>query len=190
MFKAYTQYELPVGRGKAIGGGMNKWVNALVGGWNISAILNYFNGGPIGFGGATSPLANAWNGGQRPNIAAGDMRSTTWDRNKFDFATIMNPSNTYLNKSLFSDPANLTLGNAAMRYSQIRGFGTIMEDFGLLKYFRFNERMNVQIRCEMLNAFNRHQFGGIQTSVTNAQFGQVTSISGNRSIQLGARFQF
>ncbi|MBE0658960.1 MAG: hypothetical protein IH602_14805, partial [Bryobacteraceae bacterium] len=190
MFKAYAQYELPIGRGKALGGGMNKWVDALVGGWNISAILNYFNGGPLGFGGATSPLAGAWNGGQRPNIAAGDMKASTWDRNNFDFATIMNPSNTYLNKSLFSDPGALRLGTAALRYSQIRNFGTVMEDFGLLKYVRFNERMNVQIRCEMLNAFNRHQFGGIQTSVTNAQFGQVTSISGNRSIQLGARFQF
>ncbi|MBE0658958.1 MAG: hypothetical protein IH602_14795, partial [Bryobacteraceae bacterium] len=190
MFKAYAQYELPIGRGKAIGGGMNKWVDALVGGWNISGILNYFNGGPLGFGGATSPLAGAWNGGQRPNIAAGNMRATTWNRDNFDFATIMNPINTYLNKSLFSDPANLTLGNSALRYSQIRGFGTVNEDFGLLKNFRFSESKTAQIRCELLNAFNRHTFGGIQTSVTNAQFGQVTSISGNRSIQLGARFQF
>lgn len=190
MFKAYAQYELPIGRGKAIGGGMNKWVDALVGGWNVSGILNYFNGAPLGFGGATSPLANAWNGGQRPNIAAGNMKATTWNRDNFDFATIMNPINTYLNKSLFSDPANLTLGNSAIRYSQIRGFGTVNEDFGLLKNFRFSESKTAQIRCEMLNAFNRHTFGGIQTSVTNAQFGQVTSISGNRSIQLGARFQF
>ncbi len=190
MFKAYAQYELPFGKGKAIGGGAGRVMDAVIGGWNISTILNYFNGGPIGFGGATSPMPGGWNGGQRPNIAAGDLRASTWDRANFNFANIMSGDNTYLNKPLFSDPATLTLGSAALRYSIIRGFGTVNEDFGILKNVRFTERMTAQIRAEMLNAFNRHTFGGIQTSITNAQFGQVTSVSGNRSIQLGMRFQF
>ncbi|MDO8942166.1 MAG: hypothetical protein Q7U75_03235, partial [Desulfobacterales bacterium] len=165
-------------------------VNGLIGGWQISGIVNYFSGTPIGFGGATSPLPNGWNGGQRPNVAAGELKASTWDPSKFNFATITAPENTYLNKSLFSDPASLTLGTSAMRYTIIRGFGTVNEDIGILKNIRFNEHTRAQIRAEMLNIFNRHIFGGIQTSVTSPQFGQVTSVSGNRSIQLGARFEF
>lgn len=190
MFKAYAQYDLPFGKGKAFGSDVGHLMNALIGGWQISGIVNYFSGAPIGFSGATAPLPNGWNGGQRPNVAAGDLRASSWDPANFNFAQITSPQNTYINKSLITDPASLTLGNAAMRYSIIRGFGTVMEDAGILKSIRFSERMRAQIRLELLNIFNRHQFGGIQTSVTNPQFGQVTSISGNRSIQLGARFEF
>jgi hypothetical protein len=190
MFKAYAQYDLPFGKGKAFGSNASGWVNGLIGGWQISGIVNYFSGAPIGFGGATAPLPNGWNGGQRPNVAPGDLKASTWNRDNFNFAQITSPQNTYINKSLVTDPASLTLGNAAMRYTTIRGFGTVMEDAGILKNIRFNERMRAQIRAELLNIFNRHQFGGIQTSVTNPQFGQVTSVSGNRSVQLGARFEF
>jgi hypothetical protein len=56
-----------------------------------------------------------------------------------------------------------------MRYTSIRGFGTVMEDAGILKNVRFTERMRTQIRAELLNIFNRHQFGGIQTSVTKVE---------------------
>lgn len=46
------------------------------------------------------------------------------------------------------------------------------------------------MRAELLNVFNRHQLGGIVTSVTDPLFGQVTGVFGNRSIQLGARLDF
>jgi hypothetical protein len=100
------------------------------------------------------------------------------------------PKDTYLNKSLFSDPAPLTLGTAAPRYAQARNFGTINEDFGLQKDHRIREKVRFQLRAEFLNAFNRHQLGGIVTNVTDPLFGQVTGVSGNRAIQLGARVDF
>jgi hypothetical protein len=46
------------------------------------------------------------------------------------------------------------------------------------------------LRAEALNAFNRHTFGGISTNPTSATFGDVTSVSGNRNMQLGARLDF
>ena len=56
--------------------------------------------------------------------------------------------------------------------------------------FRFTEKYRFQLRGDFLNAFNRPQWGNIQTNVTNPLFGQITSVSGNRSIQLGARLDF
>jgi hypothetical protein len=38
--------------------------------------------------------------------------------------------------------------------------------------------------------FNRHQLGGINTSITSPAFGQVTSVSGFRVVQVGTRFDF
>lgn len=188
--KAYVQYELPVGKGKALLGDAPRVANALLGGWQISAIVNYWSGAPIGFSGASSPMPSGWNGGQRPNIAAGDMKMAGFDQSNFNFANTSASSNTYINKSLFSDPAALTLGNSAVRYSQIRGFATRSEDLGLLKNFRFMERFRAQIRAEFLNAFNRHTLGGPNTNITNVSFGQITSVSGNRTVQFGARVDF
>jgi hypothetical protein len=189
MFKGSVQYDLPFGKGKTFAPG-SRLLNAIVGGWSMSVILNYYSGGPLGFGGATSPLPNGWNGGQRPNIAAGDMHAASFDKGAFNFANTAAATNTYLNKSLFSDPAALTLGSSAVRYGQIRGFGTKSEDGGLLKNFRFRERARMQLRAEFLNMFNRHTLGGINTTITNSLFGQVTSVSGNRTIQVGARMDF
>ena len=45
-------------------------------------------------------------------------------------------------------------------------------------------------RPEALNAFNRSTLGKPKTDVTNSLFGQITSISGNRVIQLVTRFDF
>ena len=62
---------------------------------------------------------------------------------------------------------------------------------GLQKDFQFNEKYRGQIRAQFLNAFNRHSMGGIQTNITNPQFGQVTgNPGGNRSIEIGARLDF
>jgi hypothetical protein len=48
----------------------------------------------------------------------------------------------------------------------------------------------MQLRAELLNVFNRHTFGGINTNVLDARFGQVTSVSGFRVAQIGLRLEF
>ena len=157
MFKAYVDYQLPFGKGKALmsGGG---WVsNALFGGWSVSSVLNYFSGTPLGFAGSF-PLTGGWNGAaNRANISAGDLKASGFDKAAFQIVNTNLPSNTYLNKSLFSDPAPLTLGNSAFRLTQIRNFGVINEDLGLQKNHTFKEKYRFQLRAEFLNAFNRHQ---------------------------------
>jgi len=190
MFKAYVDYELPFGRRKRIWGSASKPANAILGGWSVSAILNYFSGTPLAYS-ASFPLAGGWNGAfNRPNIAAGDLKAAGFERSAFELSNVHSAKDTYLNKSLFSDPAPLTLGTAAPRYAQARNFGTINEDFGFQKDHRIREKVRFQLRAELLNAFNRHQLGGIVTNVTDPLFGQVTGVSGNRAIQLGARVDF
>lgn len=189
-FKAYFNYELPFGRGKRLLGSGPGWFHALVSGWVVSGILNYFSGEPLGFS-ATFPLANGWNGAvNRPNIAAGPLKNPDFDKANFNVANPSAPGNTYLNKALFSDPRPLTLGTAAPRYTQLRGFGTINEDFTLQKNFRIRERFRWQFRAEAFNALNRSKLGGPNTNVTNALFGQISSIGGNRVVQLVGRLDF
>ena len=190
VVKAYVNYELPAGRGRKALAGAPRLVDALLGGWSFAAILNYLSGAPLGFS-APSPLSSGWNGAlNRANVAAGPLGNPDFDKNRFELSTARSPNNTYLNKALFSTPAPLTLGTSAPRYAQIRGFGAANEDLTLHKAFRIAEGVRLQLRGELLNAFNRHQLGGITTSINSVNFGQVTTVSGNRQVQMGARLEF
>jgi trimeric autotransporter adhesin len=175
--------------GRALLGGGNRWVDLLVGGWNVSAIVNYYNGTPLRFS-ASSPHAQ-WNGGtNRPNVAPGSLLNPSYKQSEFDFFNASSPSNTFLDQSKFSDPSPLILGAAAAAFSEARNFAVFNEDLALQKVIRFREKFRFQLRAEFLNAFNRHRLGGVNTNVTSPIFGQVTTVSGNRQIQIGARLDF
>ena len=119
------------------------------------------------------------------------MQNSSFDRTVFNYANTSSPTDTYLNKALFSQPAPLTLGNFRARLiSQILGFGTISENVSLSKNMKIKERFRWQLRIEFYNVFNRHQLGGINTTITSPLFGQVTSVSGNRTGQIGTRLDF
>lgn len=188
-FKAYVAYELPVGRGRALLGSAHPLVSGILGGWAVSAILNYNSGLPLRFS-ASSPTS-AWNGGtNRPLIAAGDL-TQPFERSQFDLANASVPGrNIRLDRSKFADPGPLALGTGAPSYNSVREFPVMNEDLALQKNIRVAEDVRVQLRAEFLNAFNRSRLGGPVTGVTNVLFGQVTSIGGNRQIQIGARLDF
>jgi hypothetical protein len=190
VFKAYVNYQLPVGRGQAVLSKAPRAVNAVLGGWAMAWIMNYASGTPLGFS-APSPLATGWNGAtNRDNIAAGNMHNSSFDRTVFNYANTSSPTDTYLNKSLFSAPAPLTLGTSAPAYTQILGFGTISENVSLSKNMKIKERFKWQLRIEFYDVFNRHQLSGINTTITSPLFGQVTNASGNRTSQIGTRLDF
>jgi len=190
VFKAYVNYQLPVGRGQSLLSKAPRAVDAVIGGWAMAWILNYADGTPLGFS-APTPLSTGWNGAtNRDNIAAGSMKNSAFDRTVFNYANTSSATDTYLNKALFSQPAPLTLGTSAPDYTQILGFGTISENISLSKNMRIKERFRWQLRVEFYDVFNRHQLGGITTSITSPLFGQVTSASGNRTGQIGTRLDF
>jgi hypothetical protein len=91
---------------------------------------------------------------------------------------------------MFSTPATLNLGTGAKRYGNVRGFGTMTENLTLTKAHRISERVNFQIRGELLNLFNRHRIEGISGDINNPNFGYMTSVSGNRQVQLSTRIEF
>ena len=189
--KLYFNYELPVGRGKPLLGSAPRVVNAILGGWAVSGILNYYSGTPLGPFTSPTPLSSGWNGGNnRVNVAAGDLLNGAFDRSRFELSSTSSPNNTYLNKSMFSAPAALTLGRGAKRYTSVRGFPNRNEDLALAKTSRITEKLRFSLRCELLNALNRHTLGGISASISNANFGQVTSVSGNRQLQVSGRLDF
>jgi hypothetical protein len=185
-------YDLPFGRGRRLFSRMNWALDAALGGWTVTFVGNYASGTPLRFSGSSIP---GWNGrANRPDLNNPDGSSLAagFNRNAFNAAAVSVPgyaAHRYVRPGVFSDHKPFTLGTAGFT-SNIRNPWSIGEDLGLHKAFRVKEGMNVEIRAELLNVFNRHFFGGIVTNVLDPRFGQVASVFGNRVGQLGMRLDF
>lgn len=157
--------------------GMNGAVRHLLGGYQISSIFNARSGSPINI---TQPTALS---GSRPDYAGGpvtldDSRSTL----------------QYLNRAAFQRVPETSVG-AAIRAGNLArnavfGPGLINFDIGIGKNFAFAERVRLQVRADMLNAFNHTNYSGVDTNIKSASFGRITGTNGAREVQLSGRFSF
>ncbi len=112
-------YQLPFGKGKAIGGGSSRLVDALIGGWELSGFLTLQGGNPLQIG---LDGGNIWNGTQRPNLI-GDPSTS---------GSVTSRLNGYFNNAAFTRPANDVYGTAP-RYLNYRGPGIKTLDAVLLE---------------------------------------------------------
>jgi hypothetical protein len=193
--KIGATYELPFGRGRAIGDGMHPFLNFFAGGWTLQYIGNYSSGEPLGFGATGTPNANfATNRAILNNPNGDSLKNSSFDQNNFQMNLISTggvAAHRYINTSLIADPGRYVRGNASRRHSQLRGFALYSDDASLQKNWYPIERMRVQFRAEFLNMFNRHRFSGINTNPAQAQFGQISGVSDDRrQIQFGIRADF
>jgi hypothetical protein len=172
-------YELPVGKGRKFGSDMHPIANAVIGGWQVSTIVRFSSGLPLGFT-APNTLTNYGYQVQRPNV---DMNA----------AVVDNPTpDRWFNKDAFTQPGQYEIGNAPRWFPNIRFGPTKHADFAILKNFRWGEAMKAQLRGEMFNVTNTPQFGRANTTFGSGDFGRVTGTTnvGPRNIQLGLRIQF
>ena len=85
----------------------------------------------------------------------------------------------------------LGLGNTPRYFGNLRGPFLPSENVGIFKRFPFREGSFFEIRCDMLNVFNRVQLSDPDTTVGDPQFGQIVGVSNvARQIQLAARITF
>ncbi|MFY9561359.1 MAG: TonB-dependent receptor [Terriglobales bacterium] len=180
-------YDLPFGRGRWIGGGMNRVADAIVGGWSLDGFITFQSGQPIAIYMSSPLLAD---GNQRPNVTCSNLRTgISYDR----AAATGEP---YLNTDCFEDPGDQVPGNAPRHFSNLRGPGVRNLDLSLSKEFEIRENMKLQIRAEMFNATNTPRFAFPNAAWGGEGFGLVESTASGssggsfRKMQFGARFQF
>jgi hypothetical protein len=94
----------------------------------------------------------------------------------------------WFNTSAFALPAAGTFGNLGR--DVIPGPGQNIRDASLQKYFNVTERLRFQFRAEFYNAPNHMSWWGVGTTLGSSNFGQITSGTDPRSLQLGLRMQF
>ncbi len=155
---AYGVFDLPVGRGQRFGGGMSRWLDAAIGGWQTS--FNMFAKTGTGFtpfyscndcdpvfpGNIASGAIDAvgdFSGGFRAkvvgNVKSGSSKTLQWNSAAF---TLPDTGATF-----FSNPQN------AKRNSLI-GPGTYGVNLGVHKAFKLTERVTFQLGADADNVFN------------------------------------
>lgn len=175
-------YDLPFGRGRWIGSGMNRVADAFVGGWSLDGFVTFQSGQPIAIQMASPLLAD---GNQRPNVICSNVRTG------ISFGRAAATGEPYINTDCFEDPGDQVPGNAPRHFSNLRGPGIRNLDLSLSKEFSISEDMKLQIRAEMFNATNTPRFAFPNAAWGDEGFGLVELTTGNfRKMQFGARFQF
>lgn len=191
-FVASYIYQLPIGRGKKIGSGMNRAANLIVGGWETTGIATFQAGFPFSWGANDIQGVN-FTQNQRANYAKGcNLHSN-----------LTKPMQR-INYACFTQPDIGTYGNSPRSF--LRQPGINNWDMGLSKTFAFTERVGFKINGDFFNAFNHHQYAGntgaligsgsggnsqIDNSVGSSTAGQITgSASDARIIQISGKLVF
>jgi hypothetical protein len=170
-------YQLPVGRGRGIGKSMNRMLDAVIGGWELSGIVTASSRTPLG---VTQSASTLWVGSQRPN-QVGDPSVPGSVRDK-----LLN----YFNVNAFQQVGPDLIGSAPRFLASYRGPNVLNEDATLMKNFNLRERRYVQLRLEMYSVTNSPQWGIPNTSYGSTSFGQITTAGGARTVQVAGKFYF
>jgi Carboxypeptidase regulatory-like domain len=189
-------WELPFGRGRMFLSNSNRYVNAILGGWQFTSIFRYNSGLPV-----SSPVdLGGW--------------PTNW--NVRSWATVIRPVQTSptrgggtVSPNLFSDPKAFynsfrspAPGETGTR-NIIRNPGFIGLDAGLYKSFAIGEKVKLTARWEVFNVTNTQRLTlntavGDVTNGLDPQFGSpqpsfynFTGIQGTpRVMQFALRLDF
>ncbi len=170
-------YDIPFGRGRLYGGSANRWVDALIGGWQASGTLTVQSSQPLQ---VTQNGGTLWSGGQRPNLIGDPATSgSVYDR-----------FNNWFNVSAFSQPPADVYGSAP-RFINVRGPRLNTLDASLGKSWKITERQRVEFRGEASNFRNHPIFNPPGTTFGSGSFGQITGTKiGSRNVQLSLKYYF
>jgi hypothetical protein len=188
-----STFDLPFGKGKRFLHNGNRLADALVSGWTISGIQQYRSGTLIRLSTPGNPLGNGVLFTQitKANIGSvplkTDIARTDLDPN--------NPNSRWFNPGAFTAAAPYTLGTAAFYQNGFRNPMFLDERLSIVKRTTLfaNERNPIVLtyRVDAFNLFNRTDFGGINGTVGNANFGRPTAPQiGARIITMGLRLNF
>ncbi len=174
--------DLPIGRGRWIGGNLQGVLDGIVGGWSLNSFITIQSGQPLAIAMSSGRLAD---GNQRPDVVCSQLTTG------IGYREAARTGQPFLNQDCFADPGDNIPGNAPRHFSNLRGDGIRNLDLSLSKEFNIKEGMLLQVRAEMFNAANHQRFAFPDTASGDGSFGTVTSTTNNyRRMQFGARFQF
>jgi hypothetical protein len=178
-------YELPFGNGRAHGSDWSGATQALLGGWNVSAIVSARTGFPI-------TVTNGWNNRSlQPNFAYQRPDQVADARlGAFDWSNTADPSRRWLDAGAFQETELGTFGDAEVGSERGPSFWNV--DLGIDKSFDFGGTRMLSLRVEAFNVFNHSNKGmPVRDGSNKQQFGLILNTANSqRILELAAKFYF
>jgi hypothetical protein len=178
-------YDLPFGKGNRFSSS-NRFVNGLIGGYQVNAIATFQTGFPLAISGdSNNPYAT------RPNFTPGQ---STILRNR--------SKSEWFNTAAFSNAPNVSgnsFGNVPRTLPNNRAAGTEDFDISVFKTTPITQRASLQFRVETFNTFNHVNYSAPGTTFSSASatgpnnnpnFGVVSAAAAGRQVQLALKLIF
>jgi len=170
-------YELPFGRGRMFGNGINRATDTILGGWQFNSIWTLQSGLPFSVG---QPSGSP---GGRVNLIG---------------PVTINPGNTqnYINASAFQavplNSSGVMIAPGDLGRNVFSGPGINSVDMSLFKNFQLTEKFKLEFRAEAFNVGNHPQYAQPNLTLGNSNFGTInnTLFESEREIQFGAKLYF
>jgi len=190
--------DLPFGEGRRFGGGTSGFVGKLISGWTLNGVTTLQAGFPLAFTATPNLIGSGY--GLRPNVDPNcdkNVSGPALDRLNRWFNTdcFSVPNAGFVAGTASSDPSlRWDLGDAVRTDPDLRAHGVNNWNLAVAKMTRLGDRVNLNLRLEAFNLFNRVQFGPPNTQASTAAnntFGQVTSQANQpRLMQVAFRLTF
>jgi hypothetical protein len=165
VFVTSFMYELPIAKGK------------LLGGWELAGVIQLQSGTPLAVTQVTNFNAFAGFGTQRPNLVV-DPNLSSSERTTARF----------FNTSAFTIAPQFTIGNSSR--NPVRGPQYRNADIALIKRTYFGEYRNIEFRAEAFNVTNTPPLGAPAAVAGAAGFGSITAAGDPRVLQFGLKVNF
>ena len=180
VFTLAHTLELPFGPGKKFLSGAHGVTKLLVEAWSFRGITSYNSGAPFSPSIGNQSFLNS-DETSRPQLLTNPTSGINQGRN------------LWFNPAAYGTPGLYTFGSAGR--NSLRGPNYFEADWSLGKNFRFTERVGLELRWEVFNAFNRTNLALPNTQTDSPAGGLIQDIqtgptSGMRNMQLGAHLTF
>ena len=181
VFTLAHTLELPFGPGRKFASGAHGVVRTLIADWAFRGITSYSSGLPFSPSLGNQANLNSPDQTTRPQVVGDPLTGINQDRN------------LWFNPAAYTANPLYTFGNAGR--NSLRGPNFFEADWSLSKGFRIRERVALDFRWEVFNAFNRTNLALPNTQVDSGAGGLIQDIqlgptSNMRNMQFGAHIQF
>jgi hypothetical protein len=173
-------WNLPFGHGKRYLGGSSPALNQVVAGWTLDTIATFSQGNPFTVLAASSTSMDPMTQFRADQLCNG--------RSSLKNKDVRTNGHYWFNTSCFATPAPNHFGNSAPNI--MTGPGVNNWDIGAGKLFAVRESMDLQFRADAFNAFNHAQFLNPDSTMTDTNFGKITTVNASRELQLSLKLLF
>jgi len=174
-------YDLPYGKGRRFGSDQPYALQAVLGGWQFTAIETATSGIPINLSYNPSPQFQVSGlPTYRPNVIGNPVtpEGQRTVANYLNRATVLQPT----------DPSQ-PFANAGRNNARSHGFqqldAAMHKQFGL-----WSEASSIEFRAEAFNVFNQTNFGPANGNLSSSGFGSITQTFPARQLQFALKLLF